>query len=32
MENVIIKYLSIVLEILLRESSIKITLKFLVFY
>ena len=32
MENVIIMYLSIVLDILLDESSFKITLRFLTFY
>ena len=32
MENVIIMYLSIVLDIVLGESSFKITLRFLVFY
>ena len=32
MENVIIKYLSIVSDIVLGESSYKITLRFLVFY
>ena len=32
MENLIIMYLSIVLDIALGESSLKITLKFLIFY
>ena len=32
MENVIIMYLSIVLDIVLGESSFKITLRFLVFH
>ena len=32
MKNVIIRYLSVVLDIMLEESSFKITLKFLVFY
>ena len=32
MKNVIIRYLSVVLDIMLGESSFKITLKFLVFY
>ena len=31
MENVIIKYLSVVLDIVLGKSSLKITLRFLVF-
>ena len=32
MENVIIMYLSVVLDIVLGESSFKISLRFLVFY